>query len=364
MPTDLDELAQLYGDSKSCARLIGLNYVNGEKEGIQRVKRGKGFAYKDTADRIIADKKMKARIAELVIPPAWQEVWICPTENGHVLATGIDEKGRKQYIYHPRWRTMRDLIKFYRLIIFAKSLPKIRREIDKHLAKNPLSYQKVLAIMLWILDNAYIRVGNDIYFQANESVGLTTLTDKNVVIADSVVTLSFKGKSGKEQQITFESKPIATILDKLRQVKGARLFRYQDESGAWKDLDAESINSYLHELTGLQISAKDFRTWGGTLMAFMYLIEEDEASKKKPDKVIVGAVDQAAAILGNTRAVARSAYVHPDILNVYGTKDFSKYYTRAQKARKIPGLDKRESELLYFLEVLFEREFKLLKAPA
>lgn len=362
MATAPNVLNELYSDTKTCAKLVGLDYVESGETGLRRLRQGKGFAYKDAHNRAIAGRKMKERIAKLVVPPAWQEVWICPTSNGHVLATGIDERGRKQYIYHPKWRTMRDLIKFYRMILFATALPKIRRTIDKNLAEPSLGREKALAAMLWILDNAYIRIGNEVYFQENKSVGLTTLTDKNVIIAGPVVTLSFNGKSGKEQQITFENAVIAALLDELRQVRGARLFRYKTDDGTWHDLDSHDINQYLHELTGTNVSAKDFRTWGGTLVAFLYLLEEDEASRKKPEKVVVEAVDQAAAILGNTRAVARSSYVHPHLLDTYGSKNFGKYYQQAQKQRKLRGLDKRESELLRFLEQLFKEEFNLLKS--
>jgi DNA topoisomerase-1 len=361
MPTDFDKLTELYSDSKTCAKLIGLNYVGDRAHGITRVRHGKGFSYKDIGSGSAADKAIKQRIAEMVIPPAWQEVWICPADDGHILATGIDEKGRKQYIYHPKWRTMRDLIKFYRMIIFARALPKIRRSIDEGLKLHGLPKDKVMAAMLWILDNAYIRIGNDTYFQENESVGLTTLSDTNVVVAGPVITLSFKGKSGKLQQITVEHSVIAKIIDELRQVKGARLFRYR-HGDDWKEIAADDINHHLHDLTGQQISAKDFRTWGGTLIAFLHLLEENEVTNnKKDEKVVIEAIDQAAAVLGNTRAVARSSYVHPHLLNTYGSKDFNKYYHESHEQRKLLGLDKRETELLYFLEQLFNREFKLLE---
>jgi DNA topoisomerase-1 len=360
MPLDFDTLNQLYIDSQSCAKLIGLDYVADHISGITRVKHGKGFTYKDIGSGNAADKALKQRIAQLVIPPAWQEVWICPSEDGHILATGIDDKGRKQYIYHPKWRTMRDLIKFYRLIIFGRALPKIRSRIDNNLTLQGLSEDKVMAAMLWILDNAYIRIGNDEYFHENESVGLTTLSDTNVVIAGPVITLSFKGKSGKLQEIVLENPTIAKIINELRKARGHRLFRYRQDD-KWHEISADDINHYLHDLTGQPISAKDFRTWGGTLIAFQHLIEENEAQNKKPEKAVVEAIDQAAAVLGNTRAVARSAYVHPHILSTYGSKDFNKYYTEATKRRKLPRLDKRETELLYFLEQLFEQEFNLLK---
>ena len=221
MNPTVDTLTELYGDTKTCAKLIGLSYIENDSQGYTRHKHGAGFSYRDLSDQTIIDKKLKAAITELVIPPAWQNVWICPSPDGHILATGIDERGRKQYIYHPKWRTLRDLIKFYRMIVFGAALPVIRKNINANLDSSKLSHDKVLAAMLWILDNTYIRIGNDIYFQENESVGLTTLTDKNIVIAGSVVTLSFKGKSGKNQQITFDNAVVANLLDELRQVRGA-----------------------------------------------------------------------------------------------------------------------------------------------
>ncbi|MDB5185078.1 MAG: topoisomerase [Candidatus Saccharibacteria bacterium] len=358
--TTADNLSDLYSDVMTCAKLVGLEYVATEDGGLTRQRRGKSFSYLD-GDKPVAES-VKKRVTALVIPPAWENVWICPSANGHVLATGFDEKGRKQYIYHPKWRTMRDLIKFYRMIMFAKGLPRIRKAVETNLQLKKLSYEKVMAVMLWILDNAYIRIGNDTYFKANESVGLTTLTDRNVVIAGPVVTLAFKGKSGKDQQITFENAAIARVLDQLRQVRGARLFRYQDAADDWHEITSDDINTYLHELTELQLSAKDFRTWGGTLMAFMHLVEENAIDGgKKTEKVVIEAIDQAAAVLGNTRTVARSSYVHPDILNAYGSKSFDKYYAVATTGRKLPGLDRNESDLCYFLEQLFEEEFTLIK---
>jgi DNA topoisomerase I len=358
MTLTIDTLSDLYSDTKTCAKLIGLSYIEDDATGFTRHKHGSGFSYRDLKDQTIVDKKLKAAITELVIPPAWQDVWICPSQDGHILATGIDERGRKQYIYHPKWRTMRDLIKFYRMLVFGAGLPTIRKAIDTNLSKD-VSHDSVLATMLWILDNTYIRIGNEVYFQQNESVGLTTLTDKNVVIAGSVVTLSFKGKSGKDQQITFENPTIAQLLSELRQVRGARLFRYKAE-GTWRDIDSSDINSYLHDITETRISAKDFRTWGGTLLAFNHLISEYE-NDRKAEKVVVEAVDQAAAILGNTRSVARASYVHPHILTTYTNDKFGKYYEQAHSTRKLAGLDKQESDLLHVLEALFKTEFDLLK---
>jgi DNA topoisomerase I len=358
----IENLNDLYSDAQTCAKLVGLHYVEADEAGISRIRHGKGFAFK-YGGKTVSDKKTKARVDELVVPPAWQDVWICTNAKGHILATGLDERGRKQYIYHPKWRTMRDLIKFYRMILFGNALPKIRKEVDKNLRKRGLPLEKVLATMLWVLDNTYIRIGNDSYFKQNESVGLTTLTDQNVVIAGPVITFSFKGKSGKDQQITLENQTIAKVLHELKQVRGARLFRYKDAAGDWHEIDSDDINKYLHELTGAQISAKDFRTWGGTLMAFLHLLQEQDAEKtRKPEKVVAEAIDQAAAVLGNTRAVAKSSYVHPHILDTYGSKDFAKYYDKAAKQRKVAGLDRNESDLMHFLEQLFEEEFDLLRS--
>ena len=362
MASTLQQLNELYADAKTCAKLVGLTYIDDDSRGITRRKQGKGFVYHDSDQQLIADKVLKERIAKLVIPPAWQEVWICPQTNGHILATGIDDKGRKQYIYHPKWRTMRDLIKFYRMIVFAKALPTIRKTIDGDISRQDLGRNIVLGVMLWLLDNTYIRIGNERYYEQNQSVGLTTLTTKNIVIAGPVITIAFKGKSGKDQQITFEDQRVANILNKLREQAGDRLFTYTDRTGQ-HILEAADMNQYLQEITGVAITAKDFRTWGGTLMAFHHLIETEKSSEEtpKPEKVIVEAVDTAAAVLGNTRSVARSSYIHPHILNAYGTKHFTSYYQKAARKRTASGLDKRETELLGFLEQLFEAEFDLLK---
>lgn len=363
MTENLENLQDLYHDAAASAALVGLAYLNGDAPGITRVKRGTGFSYRDEKGHTVQDKTIRSRIDELVIPPAWQEVWISNDERSHILATGIDEKGRKQYIYHPKWRTMRDLLKFYRLIIFGNALPKIRRIIEEDLARTVLDREKVLGIMLWLLDNTYLRVGNDIYLAENDSRGLTTLSDKNLVAAGPVVTLSFRGKSGKEQQITFDDARIAKIIEALTAQRGSRLFRYK-QNGGYVNIEPEHINAYLHEVTGQDISAKDFRTWGGTLMAFNHLVETEKLpddKTPKPEKSVVAAVDAAANVLGNTRAVAKSSYVHPDILDAYLNEKFTKYYTGARHKPTKPGLDKRETELLAVLAQLFDNEFDLLR---
>lgn len=361
---DITELNDLYKDPEQCAKLIGLAYIDQEAIGFTRVKSGKGFAYRDINGKTIIDQKLKESITSLVIPPAWQQVWICPNGKGHVLATGIDEKGRKQYIYHPKWRTMRDLIKFYRLLVFAAALPKIRAVISKNLDRTDLDRDKVLAVMLWLLDNTYLRVGNDVYFHENDSVGLSTLTDKNIIVAGNVLRLFFKAKSGKHQQLAFEDARIARAIKELTKQRGRRLFRYK-EDGTYHEIIASDVNEYLQEITSLPITAKDFRTWGGTLMAFNHLVATyrlPEAKTPKPEKVAVEAVDAAANVLGNTRSVAKSSYIHPDLLTAYSKENFGEYYERVKMTHPKKGLDKRETELVSILTLLFEKEFTLLTA--
>lgn len=359
----MPDLEALYADGQQCAQLVGLEYTSDDTDGYTRRKHGSGFSFLDKTGKPISDKQVRQQIVDLVIPPAWQQVWICPKPNGHILATGIDERGRKQYIYNPQWRTVRDGIKYYRLISFGQSLHLIRKRINADLARTELDRQKVLAVMLWLLDNTYIRVGNEQYYEENDSVGLTTLTDKHLVVAGSVTTLAFRGKSGKDHQITFDNAEIARVIDALTKQRGERLFRYKTDSG-YHAIEPADINEYLHEITNQHISAKDFRTWGGTLMAFHHLetVEQLPADKTpKDDKVVVQAIDAAAQVLGNTRSVARSSYVHPDLLGAYGTKHFHAFYKKAQAERKKIGLDKLETELLYFLERLFAEEFDLTK---
>jgi DNA topoisomerase-1 len=358
VPDNPLRLQELFSDTPRCAGLVGLTYGSDDSVGYSRRKRGKGFSFLDEVGHPV-DKGVKRRLAGLVIPPAWHEVWICPDPNGHILATGFDDRGRKQYIYHPKWRTMRDLLKFYRMILFALSLPTIRQTIDKNLTSKVLTRESVVATMLWILDNTYIRIGNDIYFKQNRSIGLTTLADHNVIVAGPVVTLTFTGKSGKQQQLVIENPLIAEIIAKCRALEGERLFQYKDR-GYIRAITAQDINSYLKQITDQSVSAKDFRTWGGTLLAFDHLIEQ-QTNTKKPEKAVVEAVDAAADILGNTRAVAKASYIHPHLLEAYGSKHFDKYYKIARQSRKTKGLDRRESELLRFLELLFESEFNSLE---
>lgn len=355
----LDTLSQLYEDSKACAELVGLAYVSDDMPGLKRKRHGRGYTYLDEQDQTIRNKQLKKRITELAIPPAWQKVWICPVESGHILATGIDDKGRKQYIYHPKWQKARNLIKFYRLIHFAEALPDIRSTIGKDLQSTD-SRSRTLATMVWILDNLYIRIGNDIYFEENSSMGLSTLTKKTLTMEGPVANISFKGKSGKDIHLSFENKEIAKNLQKLMRLSGDRLFQYASDAGPPTPLAAEDVNTYLRNITDTLVSAKDFRTWGGTLLAYIH-IKNHLDSSKKDKKIEVEAVDRAAGVLGNTRSVARQSYVHPHLLEALTENTIKKHYQKVKARKSYYRLSKDESELLDLLKTLVKEEFELLQ---
>lgn len=357
----------MYADNERSALAVGLSYTRHDAPGYARCKQGKGFTYVSPNGQHVTDRQERKRLERLAIPPAWQDVWISTDPAAHIQATGIDSRGRKQYMYHPKWRQLRDLLKFYRMILFGRALPAIRADIDRSLIGSGLSRERLVAAMLWILDNTYIRVGNEQYYQENESIGLTTLASNNVVVAGPVVTLAFTGKAGRVQQLTFEQPRIARLLATLAESHPDRLFQY-DNGSSIRHITSRDINSYLQELTGLDTSAKDFRTWGGTLLAFRHLTAADAKpyvrTKQDRHKAIVGAVDTVAAILGNTRSVARSSYIHPHVLRTFGTRDFSRYFSRARRPPVQRGLGQHENELLHFLEQLLEHEFTLLHAAA
>ena len=291
----------------------GLYYVTDARPGIRRRKRGKGFSYLDP-DGAPVDRDTKGWIESIVIPPAWTDVWICPIREGHILATGRDARGRKQYRYHPRWREVRDGNKFFRLIDFAAVLPDVRKQLDAHLALPGLPREKVLAVVVKLLDETLIRVGNDEYAILNESYGLTTMQDEHATVDGSVIQFEFTSKSGIEHEIDLRDRRLARIVKACQDLPGEELFQYVDDRGACVDVNSAHVNAYLRELTGAAFTAKDFRTWGGTVVAAETLVELGEpASEKEAEKHVVAAIDAAAEKLGNTRAVCRSCYVHPAI---------------------------------------------------
>jgi DNA topoisomerase-1 len=347
----VDDITALHDDVRRCAEVAGLVYIDGEEAGLTRQRRGTGFSY-SLAGRVISDRAVRARIAELAIPPAWTKVWISPDPDGHILATGLDDRGRKQYIYHPRWRTLRDLVNFYRLIMFAEALPKIRRYVNQQLRRRTLDRDRVIAAMIAILDATYIRIGNEVYAEENESFGLSTLTQQHVRLSGSRATLAFPAKSGRDADLVIESAPVVRLLRELVAVPGPRLFVVDGTT-----IDSDDVNAALLELCGEHLTAKDFRTWGGTLSAFTYLRARQQ-TERPLDKVALEAVDEAAHALGNTRTVARAHYVHPHVLETFTERTFAEYL-QASRPRRTPLLEPDERALDAFLKALFAGEFSL-----
>jgi len=296
----------------------GLRYVTDRAPGIRRKRAGTGFAYVDPTGRIVRDPGELRRIRALAIPPAWEDVWICVNPLGHLQATGRDARGRKQYRYHPRWREVRDEAKYERLPSFAAALPLVRRRVARDLAQPELSMNKVVAAVVQLLEKTLIRVGNEEYARNNRSFGLTTLENAHARISGSKVRFRFRGKSGKFHDIVLSDARLARILRRCQELPGRQLFQYVDDDGVMRDVESSDVNDYLRAATGQDFTAKDFRTWAGTVLAAQALCEmEEAASVTAARRHVLAAFDKVAVSLGNTRAVCRKCYVHPAIVETY-----------------------------------------------
>ncbi|HSU18210.1 MAG TPA: DNA topoisomerase IB [Acidobacteriaceae bacterium] len=305
-------------DPKESAQAAGLRYVTDARPGIRRIRAGRGFRYVDPAGKTIKDLETLRRIRSLVIPPAWVGVWICPTPNGHLQATGRDARGRKQSRYHPKWREVRDETKYERMVLFAQALPVIRARVKEDLAKQGLPREKVLATIVSLMEQTHIRVGNEEYAKENGSYGLTTLRNKHVDVQGSKVTFSFQGKSKVHHTVSLQDRRLARIVKQCSDLPGYELFQYVDEDGAPHSIDSSDVNEYLREITGQHFTAKDFRTWAGTVLACDLLRELGPfESATQAKKNVVEAIKKVAAKLGNTPAVCRKCYVHPAVLEAY-----------------------------------------------
>ena len=295
-----------------------LRYVTDTMSGIRRIRANGGFTYRDSREREIRDLRQLARIKALAIPPAWEDVWICSTSYGHLQATGRDSKGRKQYRYHAAWRKMRDESKYGRMIAFGKVLPAIRRRVSMDLAQPGLPRNKVLATVVRLLERTRARVGNKEYVRANGSFGLTTLENRHAKVSGSELRFSFRGKGGKFHTITLKDERLAKIVRRCRDLPGYELFQYLDETRQPQTIDSSDVNAYLREITGEDFTAKDFRTWAGTLRAVQILAEmEQRSSAKRTKKNVLEAIKTVAQYLGNTPAICRKSYVHPMVLEAY-----------------------------------------------
>lgn len=305
-------------DPIAAADEAGLEYVSTDGPGIQRMKRGASFRYLHPGGKPVSDEAVLKRIRSLVIPPAWTQVWICPSPYGHLQAVGRDVKGRKQYRYHSAYRSQRDHSKYGRMLAFGAALPKIRKRLEKDLRQPGLSKDKVVATVVHLLESTCMRIGNDEYAKQNESYGLTTLRDKHVAISGAVLRFSFRGKSGQQQEIELDDSRLAKIVKKCRDIPGWELFQYVDEQGERCRVTSTDVNLYIRQITGEDFTAKDFRTWGGTGWAALSFEKlgpaETEAEAKQR---IVEAIKAVSAKLGNRPATCKKYYVHPAILEAY-----------------------------------------------
>lgn len=305
-------------DPQDAARSARLRYVSDDKPGIRRRRRGRGFSYTDPDGQAIRDDETIARIRSLAIPPAWNDVWICPWPNGHLQATGRDAKGRKQYRYHPRWREVRDEAKFDRVVPFSRALPRIRDAVATHLALPGLPREKVLATIVLLLEKSLIRVGNDEYATENGSYGLTTMRNWHVHITGSQIRFSFRGKSGQHHEVGVSDRRVASIVKRLRELPGQELFQYVDDEGERRGISSDDVNTYLRDLAGEEFTAKDFRTWAGTILAARALLAAGPFdSEAQARHSIVVAMTEVAACLGNTPTICRNCYVHPAVIDAY-----------------------------------------------
>jgi DNA topoisomerase-1 len=329
------------GDGKP-GRRARLRYVNDSTPGIRRELSSEGFIYLQADGTEITDEDTLARIRSLVIPPAWREVWISPYPNSHLQATGLDAKNRKQYRYHPEWNRSRSETKFSKMRSFANVLPEIRMHVDKHLSRHDISKEKVIAVVIRLMEKSYIRIGNNEYMKKNGSYGLTTMRDRHVKITGSRIRFSFKGKKGVMHDIELMDRRIANIVKKCKDIPGQHLFQYIDHEGNRHSIESGDINDFIHEICGEEYTAKDFRTWAGTLKAFqaLKLIEpaESETQWKKQVNEVVKTVARA---LGNTPTVCRKYYIHPRLLELHQRGELHRFFKNK--------IDAEDEELLIAL---------------
>ncbi|UWE18228.1 DNA topoisomerase IB [Herbaspirillum huttiense] len=347
------------------ARANQLRYVNDGMPGIRRSRRGKGFAYHDAHGELIRDDDVVARLKSLAIPPAWEDVWISPHANGHIQATGRDARGRKQYRYHTRWRSVRDDAKYLRMISFARALPTIRRVVEQDLKRPGLHRQKVLAAVVHLLQTTFMRVGNDEYAKQNQSFGLTTLRHRHVRVDGSDVLFRFRGKSGVQHDIKLHDPYVARIIRKMRELPGQELFQYVDDEGERHCIDSGDVNAYLREAAGEDFSAKDFRTWAGTVLATLALQAFERVdSQAQAKQNVVRAIENVARRLGNTPSICRKCYVHPAVIESYLDGSFAERLEERVQAELVEELQDLSPEEAAVLALLQQRLQEAEQQPA
>ncbi|MBD0283984.1 MAG: DNA topoisomerase IB [Flavisolibacter sp.] len=349
------EILKIDKDYTKAARVADLVYVNDQEPGISRIKKGTGFTYIFNGETL-EDEEQLERIRKLAIPPAWTNVWICPKENGHIQATGYDANNRKQYRYHHLWHTLRNETKFHRMYEFGKVLLSLRLKLEEDLAKKGLCEEKVLATVVSLMERTYIRIGNNDYEKLYGSYGLTTLKDKHVQVEGDKLTFSFKGKKGIFHDITVKSRRLARAVKACRDIPGKELFQYYAADGTRKPIDSGMVNRYIKDATGGDFSAKDFRTWAGTLnilQAFKAI--GPSATEADCKKNIIAALDEVSKKLGNTRTICKKYYVHPGIIRLYEENSLDKYLKQLEDIESpddLAGLTSEERVLMKILRQL------------
>lgn len=341
-------------DAAAAAKQVGLRYVTDSKPGILRCRAGRSFFYRDAKGQTITDPATLARIRKLAIPPAWNNVWICAAANGHLQATGVDVKGRKQYRYHPDWRALRDETKYNRMIAFGRALPVIRARVAQDLKHEGMPREKILATIVRLLETTLIRIGNREYARHNASFGLTTLRTRHVTVAGDTVHFEFRAKSGKMRRLDLKDRTMARLVKRCRDLPGYELFQYLGPDGERHSITSDDVNEYLKEITGADFTAKDFRTWAGTVLAALALQEfeafDSEAAAKRN---ITRAIEQVAGRLGNTVSICRKCYVHPEIFDAYLEGSLAiglKKDIEAKLTDELPHLSPEEVVVLAFLQ--------------
>jgi DNA topoisomerase-1 len=361
--TKEEDVAERVIEVASAIAEEGLRYMSDSAPGYRRKRTGTSFSYYDKDGKRIADRAIIRRIKSIGIPPAYEFVWICPSANGHIQATGVDARGRKQYRYHPKWRELRDQNKYEQIMKFAAALPALRSRVASDMKSDGLAREKVLATIVSLLEKTLIRVGNTEYAEKNKSYGLTTMRRKHVAIGRGVLRFEFTGKSGKRWKLQVEDKRIAGIVRRCAEIPGHELFKYLDDDGEPRTVDSGDVNEYIKEITQQDFSAKDFRTWAGTVLAALALAEfKKYDSQAEAKRNVVAAIEKVAKQLGNTPAICRKCYVHPEVLSAYMSGDLAEMIDAkiAQKfKRQYAKLTADEIMVLAFLR----RRLEALKAP-
>ena len=356
---DTEALAPAPADPREAAEAAGLVYVTDEDRGIRRERKGDAFAYFKANGDPVTDEATLERIRKLAVPPAYQDVWICPKANGHLQATGRDARGRKQYRYHPQFREVRESTKYGHMMEFARALPALRGRLAEHMALRGLPREKVLATVVHLLETTLIRVGNDDYARENKSYGLTTLRNPHVKVEGAELRFQFKGKSGKTWRLQLKDRRIAKIVRACQELPGQRLFQYKDDEGEVREVTSADVNAYLKEVTGSDITAKDFRTWAGTVMAALALREfEAFDSQAVPKKNLKAAIERVSARLGNTPTICRKCYIHPEVLNAYTEGNLLlevKERVEEELREDLASLKPEEAAVLAMLEARLQR---------